>query len=119
MVAYGMAEWDIGLVAVILAANGCCYVLDIWSKDGTRKAWGGFRPAATAKPALHARPELKGIYLHQKEHPHPGPSRSNATAQEYGGTKWNLRGFSRTGRPVTKSHAPAPSRLKIRGVAAH
>jgi hypothetical protein len=30
---------------------------------------------------------------YQKEHPHPGPSRSGAQAQEYGGTKWNLRGF--------------------------
>jgi hypothetical protein len=52
--------------------------------------------------------------------------RSSAIAQEYGRTKWNLRGFSRTGRPVTKSHEPAPFRLQnfrefreIRGIAAH
>jgi hypothetical protein len=39
---------------------------------------------------------------YQKEHPNPEPSRSGAQqAQEYGGTKWNLRGFSRTGRRVT------------------
>jgi hypothetical protein len=39
-----------------------------------------------------------------KGHPHPGPSLSCATAQECGGTNWNLRGFSRTRRRVTKSH---------------
>jgi hypothetical protein len=37
---------------------------------------------------------------------HPGLSRSvQQHAQEYGRTNWNLRGFSRTGRRVTKPRA--------------
>jgi hypothetical protein len=48
--------------------------------------------------------EQERSLLLPKEHPHPGPSRFGAIAQEYRGTEWNLRGFSRTGSPVAMTH---------------
>jgi hypothetical protein len=86
------------------------------------------RLAATAKSQPSRFTQKRSLLL-PKEHPHPGPSRSGAQAQEYGRTERNLRGFSRTGGLVTTppatrglnkshwqghwlSHEPAPSRLK-------
>jgi hypothetical protein len=55
------------------------------------------------QPAL-ADEQGRSLLLLPKEHPHPGPSRSCAIAQEYGRTERNLRGVSRTGRLVTMTH---------------
>jgi hypothetical protein len=61
-------------------------------------------PLQLPRPTLAAEQERSLKY--QKEHPHPVPQPVRCNSTGIGGTKRNLRGFSRTGRRVAMNHKP-------------